>query len=328
MLQFEAMLAICHVVIGISVVPGSRPPLLSRHACSQLALIDCGHHSMSSGLMKVKNFGMSRASNGHYLLPIDKFADGEVFEIASDFKLPAGREAYIVAPFLADSMLKEMTPERNSKPSSSVCDDHGFQGQAGEQLCGGIRGAAERTTSLSSLRGSGPSGQGVSDVGAARTGGDGQHVGGRCRCYSEEEGNHFIQEGTNTSRFDSGPRDCGNHQLSREQHQLGCGGSHGGGEEVHCQEKGESFGVQEQTAELSSFDRIGGGLSVPVPCLESGGGDECGLLRGFQDASVPLEETSVAVEGEVSCGAGDEDTLEEESSLAQSSLRHGGQRHV
>ena len=41
--HFEAVVAGVHVALAMSVVPADCPPLLSRHACSQLGLnIDCG----------------------------------------------------------------------------------------------------------------------------------------------------------------------------------------------------------------------------------------------------------------------------------------------
>ena len=44
--------------------------------------------------MSVKNFGLSRISNGHYLLPSSYFEKGQVFELAPDFKVPDGHEVY------------------------------------------------------------------------------------------------------------------------------------------------------------------------------------------------------------------------------------------
>lgn len=72
--HFEAILAGTHVVLSMSVVPGDCPPLLSRDACSQLGMsLDCGKHAMSSTKMKVKAFGLTQASNGHYVMSLDDF---------------------------------------------------------------------------------------------------------------------------------------------------------------------------------------------------------------------------------------------------------------
>jgi len=97
--HFEVVLAGVHVAIPMSVVPGDCPPLLSRHACSQLGLsIDCGSHSVSSSKMNVKNFGMSQAGNGHYILSLHEFSSASLTDIPSDFMVPSGFEAHILLP--------------------------------------------------------------------------------------------------------------------------------------------------------------------------------------------------------------------------------------
>ena len=95
--QFECMVGGCHLTLCMSVVAGHCPPLLSRHACSQLGLkIDCGNHSFSSTRMGIKTFGMSQASNGHYLLPISIFDDNHVTDIPVDFSMQPGQEAQVL----------------------------------------------------------------------------------------------------------------------------------------------------------------------------------------------------------------------------------------
>lgn len=97
--HFEVVLAGVHVAIPMSVVPGDCPPLLSRHACRQLGLsIDCGSHSVSSSKMNVKNFGMSQAGNGHYILSLHEFSSASLTDIPSDFMVPSGFEAHILLP--------------------------------------------------------------------------------------------------------------------------------------------------------------------------------------------------------------------------------------
>ena len=95
--QFECMVGGCHIVLGMSVVSGKCPPLLSRHACSQLGLkIDCATHSFSSTRMGIKTFGLSQASNGHYLLPLFDFDENLRSDIPSDFSLMQGQEAQVI----------------------------------------------------------------------------------------------------------------------------------------------------------------------------------------------------------------------------------------
>ena len=101
---------------------GNCPPLLSRHACSQLGMkIDCDIHSFSSHSMKVKQFGMSGARNGHYFLPIFQF-EGSWYNLPEDFSVPHWREVVIVQPHEA-IMLKDQRKETfevtNLAPHSS-----------------------------------------------------------------------------------------------------------------------------------------------------------------------------------------------------------------
>lgn len=129
--QFETVIAGSHVVLGMSVVGGKCPPLLSRHACSQLGLkIDCGNHSFSSSRMGVRNYGLSQASNGHYILPISNFVKADVQDVPSDFRLDEGQEAWVVGKALhsmqmeSDSNAAAMMPNSNNDlptdPSSDV----------------------------------------------------------------------------------------------------------------------------------------------------------------------------------------------------------------
>eukprot|EP00435_Cladocopium_sp_Y103_P071025 s181_g36.t1 len=94
--QFLCVIAGCWVILIMSVVKRKCPPLLSRQACSQLGLkIDCATHSFSSVRMGVKNFGMSQASNGHYLLPISQVEAACEVEVPEDFCMPVGMEATV-----------------------------------------------------------------------------------------------------------------------------------------------------------------------------------------------------------------------------------------
>ena len=73
---FEATVLGVQVVLRLSVVPGECPPLLSKHACSQLGMIiDTEYHTVSSRKLKVKKYGLAQTYGGHYALPIAEFTD-------------------------------------------------------------------------------------------------------------------------------------------------------------------------------------------------------------------------------------------------------------
>ena len=113
--QFEASLAGKLVVLAMSVVPGKCPPLLSRHACSQLGLnIDCSQHAVSSRKLGIKSFGMSQASNGHYLLSLDSYSEDHHADIPADFALELGVEACPMS--LAAMKHDQQSTIRDSEP--------------------------------------------------------------------------------------------------------------------------------------------------------------------------------------------------------------------
>ena len=116
--QFEAGLAGKLVILAMSVVPGKCPPLLSRHACSQLGLsIDCSQHAVSSRKLGIKSFGMSQASNGHYLLSLDSFSEDHHADIPEDFVLENGVEACAIST--AAMKHDQRSTIRDSEPQQS-----------------------------------------------------------------------------------------------------------------------------------------------------------------------------------------------------------------
>ena len=95
-IQLEATFAGQPVVLGFSVVKGECPPLLSRHACTQLgAIFDCAHHILSSRKLGVKSYGLRQTSSGHYVMDIAEFETVTKFQhIPPDFRLAEGQEAW------------------------------------------------------------------------------------------------------------------------------------------------------------------------------------------------------------------------------------------
>ena len=162
--HFEAILAACHVVLAFSVVQGHCPPLLSRHACSQLGMsINCGNHTYSSLKMKVKNFGLSRASNGHYLLAVDRFLEGKRTELPADFRVPDGFEAYVVSP--TEAVMFEPGDRDIAGPVENLSDrEPHVEQQRFEE--------GRHREGLPTMRGRGTPPKGVSAAGCPGGGGD------------------------------------------------------------------------------------------------------------------------------------------------------------
>ena len=138
--EFESMVDGCHLVIGMSVVHGRCPPLLSRHACSQMGLkIDCGGHSFSSSRMGIRTYGLSQASNGHYLLPISNFDSTVIKDVPQDFKLEAGQEVHILQKSHAldkpsstspAAVMFEHSNDRSIRSEASQSSRHGSHGHS------------------------------------------------------------------------------------------------------------------------------------------------------------------------------------------------------
>eukprot|EP00435_Cladocopium_sp_Y103_P037670 s676_g10.t1 len=182
--HFEAVLGGVHVALAMSVVPGECPPLLSRHACSQLGLnIDCGKHSVSSAKMNVKSYGMSQAGNGHYLLSLHEFSEATLVDIPPDFKVPSGVEAHVLLPRPTTKMLEHVAgvsaapvqPQRSPDGHPDLPEQ-----SASESGCFDEGGTQGGTAHMSTLRRARPSCTGMCDAGdgrGEREGGDGRGCG-------------------------------------------------------------------------------------------------------------------------------------------------------
>ena len=317
--HFEAVLATRHVVLAMSVVNGNCPPLLSRHACSQLGLhIDCGNHQLSSTKLNVKGYGMKQARNGHYIVPISRFEEGEVSEVQKDFRVPAGTEAFIV-PLMHTQMPKRLYTEIDNPSSSSAVELGHGDSRAWEAHYGEGEGEEDRSSSgvhrpadVQDMRGGRTSTTRVSNVvgeGGLRREGDDR----RLRGSREGEEGFPASAG---SEAEPVPR------LSREGRDvfLGLGSGltagiiNGGGEDDR-QEAREGSCRQDQEADPSGIDRTGGRLSKSEPRVVSGSEHQHGLLGGIEDEDVPMEEVTMATEGQASRGEGPRLALEEESTL-------------
>ena len=329
--HFEAMLATRHVVLAMSVVNGNCPPLLSRHACSQLGLhIDCGQHTLSSRKLNVKGYGMKQARNGHYIIPISRFEEGEMSEVQSDFRVPLGLEAFIV-PFVSNQMPKRLYSESDRPSLTSTSEpDHGnshsweadFGEGQGEESVGSIVGG---TTDMQAVRREGSSSSRVPHVvGARRPRREGD--GGRLRGSREGE------EGVACSASSASelvPGLSGEERVSRLHTGLGPGFAAGtvrGRDEDDQQEAREDSSGQNQEGDSGSVDRAGCGLPKLESCMVSGSESQPGLCRSFEDEDVSMEEVSLAVEGEASGGASARIEMEEEPPLAGNVDGQGGGR--
>lgn len=342
--HFEAMIAGCHVVLAMSVVHGNCPPLMSRHACSKLGLkIDCSNHSFSSSIMGVKNYGVSQASNGHYLLPVSDFSTSPRTEIPEDFKMEEGCEAQVFqkavatrdttdASVCAIDMKLETTSNRTtpiSDPSDPSVDDGVGVFSA--------QGSASPASDLQALRRSRSPYQRVPNAGTARggRGGDrdasGHGVQGASsegaqsgRRHSEDQSNYATPRREDPSQGREG--DEGRLAWLAFDYGLGHGdGVDEGGGGDDQQETPEGCRGEDKGTGREGLDRGTGQLPDLVACMVVGGGDESGVLNRFEDEGVSMEETPLAAEGERCSGAHRQgDQMEAQPALVGNAVREGG----
>ncbi len=332
--QFEAMIAGCHVVLAMSVVHGNCPPLMSRHACSQLGLkIDCSNHSFSSNIMGVKNYGMSQASNGHYLLPISEFTSGSRNEIPSDFKLESGCEAQVVArveplstqPSTCGVDMKLEDTQPVNEPLRDPLPVH----------ADGEFGISREATSMRSMRRSRSPSQRMSDAGGARGGRRGAGDAGGC-------GLQGLTPQAGASRGDDPSSSQSHGEASRGEDpsenteggaawlafDYGLGlhsGADQGGDHHDCKEEREGSCSQDKGASGQGPHGRTGQLSDPVACVVGGARNELGVFHGIKDEGVPVEEVVVAAASE---GCSGEDSkgnqVEAQSEVAGYAVFQGG----
>lgn len=301
--QFEAIIAGAHVIINMSVVEGHCPPLLSRHACTQLGLnIDCGTHSLSSRKMNVKKFGPSQASNGHYLLEVGGFEDIEVGDIPDDFEMTPGCEAWIIRPAVNQRIEREDSAPSceapRSRPVAAVDGGDIF----GAECCEEGEAREDSSEGMPIMRRSRSPRTGMPTTECRVRGGrdaSGSRVPGRCE---EEAKSATCRPGTSDAAVSSstslgtlrdGPKGgAGQPGVGYDQR------ADTGGEADHCQEEGQDYGRQDEACHSSGTDRRGCGLPQPESCMVIGGGPEHGVLVAFEDEGVPVEEAGVATASE------------------------------
>ena len=122
--QLEATFAGKPVILGFSVVKGDCPPLLSRHALTQLGVsFDCEHHVMSSKKLKVKSYGLRQTTSGHYLMDIAEFGTGAEPIIPVDFRLEAGLEACVWSQ-VNEAMVEETLGSGGTDAPRDFCASH------------------------------------------------------------------------------------------------------------------------------------------------------------------------------------------------------------
>ena len=276
--------------------------------------------------MNVKKFGLSQASNGHYLLAVGGFEDIEVADIPNDFKMASGCEAWIMQP-AANQRIEGDEP---SPPCDALrpCPVAAVNG--GGELGGCSREEEEVDSSrMSSMRRSRSPRTGVS-VAERRVRAGGDEGGSRlCRRNSEEE---YTEDASHPTVEDS--TDFGS---IRAECQGGAGQSRTGhdqradqrGEDHDREEESQGTSIQDEEGNAGRPDRRGSRLPESEPCVVGRGGYEHGVLAGFEDASVPMEEALVAAASEGCSGTHNERcSLEAQPSLAVPAAGKGGGRGV
>eukprot|EP00438_Fugacium_kawagutii_P010864 Skav216248 [mRNA] locus=scaffold20:99205:112201:+ [translate_table: standard] len=291
--HFEAILAGTHVVLSMSVVPGDCPPLLSRHACSQFGMsIDCGKHAMSSCKMKVKSFGLTQATNGHYVMSLDDFAGMEVSDIPDDFRVPHGMEAFVYAPQSdapADRKPVAGCAVGNVEPGSVTVDGLSLVGVCGEQ------GEGQGQVGVPTMRGTGPSCAGVpttssGDRKRGRDGGRSQSIGSPTEEAQWEAWSLLAQAGSDPGRGQpSGFRRVGAGDSARVESR---------GAQPDPEEEGEESCLESQDSRDQGLDRDVGDVPQPVPRMVLGGSAEHGVFPGLSNADISMEEISLATSSE------------------------------
>ena len=333
-IQLEATFAGRSVILGFSAVKGDCPPLLSRHALTQLGVsFDCEHHVMSSKRLDVKSYGLRQTTSGHYVMDIAEFDSTHQPCIPADFRLEAGLEACVwsranaaligetfgsevttAAPDLcvahvgAGKLLPGMRRSRSPKPSMP---QHPVRG-------GGARPHAEcdghGDREPSELGGAGSSSQQCLDAELSAGGtvlseeaSEGKDSGGRSRS----------RHGESTRAVSPGPRRGRSPHLDPGAHTSG-DGTHrqveGQGAERAC-EKGGDQGAHGDSS----------GLPHPLTQLQRGAGLQHDLVCPQQDDELPMEEAPMAAPGE---GRGGEDhawsQVEAKSSMVGDAPGEGG----
>ena len=271
--QLEIAVAGRQAFLAMSVVSGNCPPLMSRHACTQLGMIiDCSRHSFSSRSLGLKDYGFARASNGHYLLRIDDFGSlKHEVEVPEDFQMPVGVEAHVISPRAAEQLEQRQAPhERGAVPSG---EPGGLQAMRGEgPLHEGVWSAA---------------GRGPRDGHRPGDGGVGTQEGGLPEAGSSQQGG--------TSGEPAAEHPAAEYGIGRMVYGVR---AHGRGETDDCEEAGEGDQDQGEAGGEQGPDREPGGLSEPIPHVLRGGGHQHDVRPGFEDASVPMEEDALAAPGE------------------------------
>lgn len=327
--QVEAALAGCQVVLGFSVVSGECPPLLSRHACSQLSMmIDCGQHTMSSTRMtrmKVKAFGLSRASNGHYTMNIDQFDGVACAQLEADFCTPEGHEAYVVETAEA-VMLDHVQAPRHSTTSPSTCAAHvqqciDSQGRLGGGCSNNASCAENKATALANVQSSRRWRRKRTCWWAFPARNFCTSAQGQIRSHGSEEASCNACEA-----FQAGAGGGAGRRGGAERRLVGggCGRAEQGRTEHDPQAPREDPGGQEQEGQSDGPDRIRSGPPQPVHDMECGDGLEPGRVCEISHEDVPLEEVPMADASEAGSGEGGGGPMEEEPALAGHAVREGG----
>eukprot|EP00435_Cladocopium_sp_Y103_P044148 s1245_g12.t1 len=285
--------------------------------------------------MGIKTFGLSQASNGHYLLPISNFDSQGLMDAPTDFKLEAGQEVHIlqkahgpVASTVSTpaAVMFEQANDCSSHPEASVPpsrDSHGLelgavaQDRSGEEASGEGEGVRDmrRSRSRSSRM------PHARAAGSRRTsrGGDGS---GRGVPGSNEEST----EGTSPNLSPCTPTD-----EHRDAFDHGLGGAAGldpGRGHDDQQKTCQSSPEPDQEGDDESSHGGSSGLSQLVKRVVQRGGFEHGVQHGVADEDLPMEEASVAVESEVRRGEDDRCKMEEKPAMASNVAVKGGSSPV
>ena len=323
--QLEATFAGRPVILGFSIVKGDCPPLLSRHALTQLGVsFDCERHVLSSKKLEVKSYGLRQTTSGHYVMDIAEFDLDQQPNIPADFRLEAGREACLWNKKNEVLVGQGFGSEANGC-APDLCVAHVDAGQ----LLPGMRRSRSPHQAVPQhpVRGGGPG------TPAERPGhGDGEssklgRAGGQ-QCLHEElsAGGTILSEEATEGQGSSirsrsparavpvGPGRDGDHR----------GGPHPSGDGSHCEV--ESQGAERACEKGGDQGAHGHPSRLPDSLQQLQRGDRLqhALVYQEQDDQLSVEEVAVAVEGEGCRGKDDaRSSLEAQSPMARDAPGQG-----
>eukprot|EP00435_Cladocopium_sp_Y103_P021806 s849_g5.t1 len=342
MVQFQATFAGKPVILCFSVVKGECPPLLSRHACTQLGVnFDCEHHTLSSRKLGVKNYGLRQTTSGHYVMDVDEMTPEHDDLVPDDFKMEVGVEAValpddvaacVATPFTAEGTSGSRSISIRNRGSSHVGvggkqqpaalqdmwrhvpsqpglpSDRLGRGAGGPYSAGALHGCSKRSQRIPQ----GETRERCVDARTSSTSTDTQTSSSR----QEEAGESERGMGDSVDPTTGGSSSPNRHSAGHRPHREGDPDDREGTRSPQPDQAEEGGGA--------CAHRHEGRLPFPFSCLQPGGSLQRGGMSTIEDDDVHVEEDGVASAsegggGELRAGC----QMEEEQEVAGNAAGEG-----